>query len=160
MAVIIATDWEQALGISGAATPYGGADDRPLFEAGETVFDVNDFPTSGGGANANIDHKAYTILQIVLIPQTESTVTKIMDQTQTFATPAVSDSGTTTRSVFGWNHTTTPAATTTATTPSGPYFYNIQNEAGTVFYNIHQTRLTNQASIETYVAAEIGGWWA
>jgi hypothetical protein len=160
MAAIIATDWETALGIGGVATPYSGADDKPLFEASETVFNVDDYPTSGGGTNEDIDHKAYTIQAIVMVPATSGGVTKLLDQSLAFATSAVSDSGTTTRSVFGWNHTTTPAATTTATTPSGPFFYDIADENGDVTRRVHQTKLTNQASIETYVAAEIGGWWS
>ena len=133
MAAIIATDLEEAFGIGGASTPYSGADDRPLFEAGQVVFNLGDFPASAAADNMNIDHKSYTIVDVVVIPQTEGGVTKFMDQTLTFATSAVSDSGSTTRSVLGWAHTTSPAATTTATTASSPWFYNVQDEEGTLF---------------------------
>jgi hypothetical protein len=157
MATITAADWDTAIGTTGGTA---GADDLPLFEAGETVFNVDDFDTSASGSNKDIEHKAYTILEVVLSPQTESTVTKLMDQSLTFATPATSDSGVTTRSVFGWAHTTTPANSTTATTPSGPYFYNVQDESGNVVRTVHQTKLTDLAAIEAYVAAEVAGWWS
>jgi hypothetical protein len=158
MAAIIATDFETALGIAGAATPYSGADDKPLFERDQVVYDLNDLPTTG--SNADVTRVAYQVKDIVMIPETSGGVTKLLDQSLAFATSAVSDSGTTTRSVSGWQHTTVPAATVAATTPSGPWFYTVQRVSdGTMFYNIHQTRLTNQASVETYIAAEIANWW-
>lgn len=157
MAAIITADWDTAIGTTGGTA---GADDLPLFETGQVVFNVDDFDTSASGNNKNVEHKAYTVLEVVLVPKTEATVTKLMDQSRTFATPAVSDSGGTTRSVFGWDHDTAPVAVTTATTPSGPYFYNIQDASSNLIRSIHQTKLTNQASIETYIGVEIAGWWS
>ena len=146
MAAITATNFETAFGIAGAATPYSGADDRPLFERDQIVYDLNDFPTTG--SNGTVARIAYQIKDIVIVPSTSGGVTKLLDQSLAFATSAVSDSGVTTRTVTGWQHTTTPAATVAATTPSGPWFYTIQRVSdGKMFYNIHQTRLTNQASI-------------
>jgi len=124
------------------------------------IYDKQARAFAGCTRYMNIDHKSYTIVDVVVIPQTEGGVTKFMDQTLTFATSAVSDSGSTTRSVLGWAHTTSPAATTTATTASSPWFYNVQDEEGNIIRTVHQMQLTNQAGIETYIAAEIAGWWA
>jgi hypothetical protein len=157
MAAITPANMDTAMGTTGATQTQ---DDLPLFEAGQTVFNVDDFPASASGSNADLDHKAYTISEVVIILATESTVTKVLDQSLAFATPATADSGGTTRAVFGWAHTTTPAATTTANTASSPWFYNIIDSENNVIRTVHQTKLTNQASIETYIAAEIAGWWA
>jgi hypothetical protein len=164
MATITAVNLETALGVSGAATPYFGAGDLPLFEAGQTVGYLADLPTSGSGGQASISFKTYTVEAVVLKWALDgSSDTQILDQLEAAATPASQDGGATTRAVLGFNHdmsTGTLAATTANPTDSCAWFYDIK-EAGTGKYTrgVHQMQLNSVANMETYIAAEIAGWF-
>lgn len=157
MAKIIATDWEEAMGISGIATPYGTDQERPLFEAAQTCYLKSDLPAAGSTGATLINIKRHTISSLVLVPQTDTGVTKIMDQTLTFATPAVSD-GSTPRSIPGFNHTTTISGAISGTPQSSPYFYNIADSSGKITAQVHEKQLTDQTGAETYIAAQVPNW--
>ncbi len=156
MALILEADYQLAFGYDGAGSTTAGR--MPLFEEGQKVYRLSDFPASGSGDQPNITTTEYTILDIGTKTGLDVTVMKFLDQTLNATTSAINDESAT-RMVTGWDHGTTPAATTTSDTRSVPWFYLLQKTSdGTIVREVHQSQITNVTSAETFVAAEAAGW--
>ncbi len=150
MAAITPTEVETVLNqVTSTPSDQG---DLPIFESASEVYLLTDAPADASNL-ANTPR--YTVVGLSLVPETESTVTKWMDQTRTFATPA---DGTTARAVVGFQHDDTTGApsgsTAGGTTTSRPWFYDIQNNTtNAITRGVHQSQLTDEAGWETYIAS-------
>ena len=151
MAAILALDFEDALNIAGSSTPWNAPADRPLFDKDHEVWKLGDLPADASNwANT----PKYKVIAIEVNIQTVSTVTKFMDQTQTFATPA---DGSTARSTEGFQHTDSISGVVAGTSTSRLWFYTIKNVAtNEIIRGVHQSRLTDETGWETYLATKIG----
>jgi hypothetical protein len=127
--------------------------DLPVFTPGDEVFYLADEPAAGSNL-ANTPK--YTIVGLSIVQEISATVTKWMDQTRTYATPA---DGTSARSVTGFQHDDTTGAVSGvsgATTTSRPWFYDIQDVTSLVTTRgVHQAQLTNEAGWEAYIATKL-----
>lgn len=148
MAAILAVDFENALNIAGAGTPYNAVEDRWIFQVGSNVWRLSDAPVAG----SNLTNTPKYVIQEVAFRIAQDSVPdeQMLDQRADAAFPC---DGVAATGVTGFMHTATPSGVT-GSSISRPWFYRIQDVTTLeIFRDVHQSQITDEAGWETYIAS-------